>query len=259
MTAGSPRDCSIPGQMESRMSVDRSPPNADAVAALEAELLVSAAAHDLKAPLVTIQGFLSGLEAAARAGDWDRFASDSQRIQRACGRMRQVLDDLRDFTKQRQPLEHVAEVSLADVVDDALEQLAGVQPQRIEIVIASDLPRVGGDRVRLMRVVQNVLENAFRSVSEQDYPRVEISALADDRQITLTIRDNGGGVDPSSIPRMFQPYRQLGGKPGDCGLGLSTAQRIMRAHGGELTLESAGIGTGATVRLVFPAPHVVNP
>ncbi|MDX1968826.1 MAG: HAMP domain-containing sensor histidine kinase [Planctomycetaceae bacterium] len=220
--------------------------------AWDAELLVNAVAHDLKAPLVTIQGFLAGLEGAARAQDWERFQSDSQRIQRACSRMRQLLDDLREFAHQGQSLRQTSRVSLAAVVADALEQLAGVQPEAVSVTVDQDLPEIQGDRLRLMRAVQNVLENAFRSVCGRQSPSVDVSAIRQGDRIGLLIRDNGQGISPEEIPRIFQPYRQLSGRTGASGLGLAIAQRIARAHGGDLTLDSPGIGQGATVTLTFP-------
>ncbi len=236
------------------MSPERSSPADDATAAWEAELLVSAVAHDLKAPLVTIQGFLMGLESAGRANDWERFAADAQRIQRACTRMRQMLDDLREFARQGQPLREMLPMSFGDVVSEALEQLAGARPADVSINVEPDLPEIQGDRIRLLRVVQNVLENALCSVCERKNPVINISAVTEGALVTVLIGDNGQGIDPEHIPRMFQPYRQLSGRGGACGLGLSIAQRIMRAHGGELTLESPGVGHGATVKLAFPRP-----
>lgn len=220
--------------------------------AWDAELLVSAVAHDLKAPLVTIQGFLAGLEGAARAQDWDRFHSDAQRIQRACTRMRQMLDELREFARQGQPLHQTSRVSLGVVVADALEQLTGVQAEAISIRVDEHLPEIRGDHLRLMRAVQNVLENAFRSVSGRESPKVDVSAISLGDRVGIQIRDNGQGISPEEIPRIFQPYRQLSGRTGASGLGLTIAQRIAQAHGGDLTLESPGVGQGATVTLTFP-------
>ena len=225
---------------------------------LDAERLLSAAAHDLKAPLLTIQAYASGLESAARQQDWDGFRADTQRIQALCQSLGHLLDDVRELARQGEPLRKTTVVALDGVVHDALERLAGVRPANLELIAAVPLPRVRGAPERLVRVFQNILENAFRAVREVPHPRIEISSEVSATELIVTIRDNGRGMQPEEIPRIFQPYRQLGGSAGTCGLGMPIAQRIVQVHGGDLTLESQGEGTGVTARIRLPQGIVVN-
>ena len=224
------------------------------------DLLIAAVTHDLKAPLVTIQGFLAGLERAARQGAWDQFQQDTARIDRACARMRSMLEELQEFAREGLPLRKLEPVSLGDVVQDALEQLAGVRGERTCVELPAAFPEVLGNRLRLMRAVQNLLENAFRAVVESSEPCVIVSTMLDVTAgtVALTIRDNGCGLSSENLATRFQPYRQLGGRTGAQGLGLSISQRIIEAHGGQLTLDSLGPGEGATARVVLPCVAPVD-
>lgn len=233
------------------MTRDLPSPNLE-LANLDAERLVSAVAHDLKAPLVTIQGFLSRLEASARSAAWDQFQADIRRIHKTCDRMRRILDDLRELARQTEPLRQPVAVDLAEVLAEARALVAGQCPPQLQFDIPPVLPTVTGDVLRLTRAFQNVLENAYRAMAQQAQPHISVTWEATPQGHTLTLTDNGVGLDPQDIPRVFEPFRQLGASTGESGLGLSIAQRIFQAHGGTLTLSSPGVGRGATVQMTLP-------
>lgn len=221
---------------------------------LDAERLVSAVAHDLKAPLVTIQGFLSCLESSARRGAWDEFQADVRRIHNTCDRMRRILDDLRELSRQTEPLRQAATVELTHLLSEARALVAGLCPAQLTFDVPPALPKVTGDALRLTRAFQNVLENAYRALAQQAKPRLVLTCETTRETVTLSLTDNGAGLDPQAIPRVFEPFRQLGASTGESGLGLSIAQRIFQAHGGTLTLSSPGVGQGATVQMTLPLP-----
>src|SRR5688572_14612516 len=121
---------------------------------LAASRLLAMIGHDLKAPLVTVQGFVDGLEAAAQAGKWPQFTADVGRITRACEHMRLMLDELLELARDGHRPLTIEHVPLGDAVQAALDAVAGaIQSRNATVHVAPHLPTVRGDRLRLIRVL----------------------------------------------------------------------------------------------------------
>ena len=223
-------------------------------AALEAERLVAATVHDLRSPLLIIQGFVASLECTARKGDWSRFADDVARIERTCGHMQRILFDLAELTRQGSLKLDRDPVSLGEVWQSACEQVPLADNlASLKIQTPEDWPCVPGHRTSLVRLFQNLLDNALRHLQQTPQPRIDVAVRRDPSQVVVTIADNGDGIDPELIPALFQPYRQLSGRAGSVGLGLAIARRIAQVHGGDVTLTSPGAGQGTTATVTLRA------
>ncbi|MBI1347415.1 GHKL domain-containing protein [bacterium] len=234
------------------MSHHQESPEAE-LAALEAERLLASAVHDLRSPLLIIQGFAAGLEPAARQGDWPRFAGDMERIVRTCGHMQQLLHELTDFVRSGQVQYHMQPVPFQNIWHHACELLA-VQMAEAGVLMTTpdDWPRVLGDETALVRVVQNLLENALRHRRDDEPLQIRLTIDLSETVVTIAIEDNGSGIEPDRIPELFQPFRQLTGRTGSVGLGLAIARRIVDGHGGQLALTSSGSGSGTTAIFTLP-------
>lgn len=219
---------------------------------LALERLLTAVLHDLRTPLVTIQGFVAGLESAARAGKWEQYTADTQRIFRTCERMRRLLNQLRLFLAADGPLEPREAVPLADLFPEVIEQVAGLQPPELTWVWPDEWPTLHGNQVALLQVFQNVLENAYRALQSQPAPSIAIQATTSQGRAHIVITDNGSGFDPANPPILSRSAMSAHGPNLQEGLGLSIVERIVSAHGGTLTLTSPGLGQGATVEIIWP-------
>jgi signal transduction histidine kinase len=114
---------------------------------------------------------------------------------------------------------------------------------------------VRGDRRRLVELVQNLLENAAKFMGERSEPAVWVGvrdAGAALGQVTLYVRDNGIGIDPSNQDRVFELFHRLDPRVEGTGLGLALARRIVETHGGRIWVESAGAGQGSTFCFSLP-------
>jgi signal transduction histidine kinase len=222
--------------------------------AMIAEWLVAAAAHDLAAPLLTVQGFLTAIESEARQGDWQCFSQDIERIKQCCEQMRRSLEELREFTRGSHPITKRERCLFDELVGQALSRSAASCPAGHHVQVDAPMPTVQGDPRGLVRALQNLLENAFRAVGDQPDPMIRVSGQECSVQsvIIITIVDNGCGFPSETAERLFEPYHQFGSRPGRSGLGLAIARRIARAHGGDVTLSSDGLGHGATAVLWLP-------
>jgi PAS domain S-box-containing protein len=197
--------------------------------------------HDLKSPLVTINGFLGLLERDLRDGDAERVRSDVGRIGSAARKMMHLLDDLVELSRVGRVGNTAFEVSLRDIVDDALERVSGPLAERkVEVDVMADLPTVFGDKVRLVQVVQNLLENAVKYMGSRDDPRIQIGVRPDPDGVTCFVRDNGMGVDPRYAQRIFNLFEKLDPRSEGTGVGLALVKRILEFHRGSIEVESDG-------------------
>ncbi len=233
----------------------------------ELERFTYTVSHDLKTPLVTIQGFLSFIRRDARSGNLERLDEDIGRINGAVGRMRGLLEELLDLSRIGRVMNAPQRVPLGELVDEASELLAGTLSKRqAEIRVLDDLPIVVGDRARLFQVVQNLLENAIKY--SDGAPLIEIGVdkstagpESTDReravggstdQPVVFVRDHGIGIEPKHLEDVFGLFRQLDPGYDGTGIGLALVKRIIELHQGQIWVESDGPGRGSTFFFSLP-------
>ncbi len=227
------------------------------------ERFAYAISHDLKGPVFTIQGFLGLLQKDARAGDHERLDADIRRINDAAAQIRLLLDELLEFTRIGRKLKQPQEVALREVALKAADLLAGqLREIGAEVTVADDLPVILGDRPRLLRLFQNLIENAVKFMGEQRAPRVEIFARCGPEgedagrdaggEHIICVRDNGIGIDPSHHEQVFGLFDRLQSDKEGTGLGLALVKRVVEVHGGRVWVESDGRDRGSTFCFTVP-------
>jgi signal transduction histidine kinase len=203
--------------------------------------------HDLKTPLVTIRGFagLAGTDLAA--GRQEAVRKDLGRIVAAADRMHRLLDDLLELSRIGRVVHPPEDVALGELVREALELLKGrLESKRVRVEVARDLPTVHADRRRLLEVLQNLLENAVKFTGDQAHPRIEVGWRQDGSERVFHVRDNGQGIEPRFLERVFGLFEKLDPGGEGTGVGLALVRRVVEAHGGRVWAESEGPGRGAT-------------
>ncbi len=209
--------------------------------------------HDLKGPLITLLGFVKGLEAEARAGRWDNFASDRDRILRAGDRLQSLVDELLRLARLTLPQTANERIPFEELVQAAAENLTALfELHHVQLVCAPKLPVVSGDRVQLLEVIQNLLENAAKFTAGHPSPRVEVGSRKDGETVVLFVKDNGCGLADADRSRVFDPLVRLQPTIEGHGLGLSLVKQIVELHGGRVWLESPGPGWGTTACFTLP-------
>jgi len=218
----------------------------------ELERFTYTLSHDLKTPLVTIKNFLGLVRRDAEVGDFERLGHDLDRIGVAADRMRQLLEELLDFSRVGHRMAPPEEVPFGELTREATELLE----DRIDeiggtLTIAPDLPVVLGDRVRLREVVQNLVENAIKYRDGRP-PRIEVGSRHQGGETVLFVRDHGLGVDPRYRKKIFGLFERLETGTEGTGVGLALVKRIVELHGGRIWVESEGKGQGSTFCFTLP-------
>lgn len=220
----------------------------------ELEQFTYTVSHDLKAPLITISGFLSFMTEDALSGNLERLKTDIQRINEAAEKMNHLLDDLLELSRIGRLMNAPARVALRDLVGEARDLVRGrLDEGRITIKIQEELPYIYGDRQRLLEVLQNLIDNAAKFMGDQPHPTIEIGQYGQpqDELITFYVRDNGMGIAPEFHERIFGLFNRLDSKIEGTGIGLALVKRIVEFHGGKVWVESE-LNSGATFYVTLP-------
>lgn len=220
----------------------------------ELERFTYTVSHDLKSPLITIKGFLGSLESDARAGDFDRLVSDVARIANAADRMKLLLDDLLELSRIGRIVNPSQPVRLGEIAAECVEQLAGsIVAEQATVVVQDDLPMVMGDRTRLLEVLQNFIENALKFAQPGEPAKIEVgvSEIRDSEAVCF-VRDQGVGVAPDYLIKVFGLFERLDPHKAGTGVGLALVKRIVEYHHGRVWLESDGEGKGSTFFFTLP-------
>ncbi len=213
----------------------------------ELERYTYTVSHDLKSPLITIKGFLGMLEKDLIKGDTERIKKDINHIHNAALKMNQLLDELLELSRVGKVVGTKREVSLRDLVNEALNLVGGqIEKQEVQVEIAPDLPVVYVDRRRLVEVFQNLIDNAIKYMGNQAGSRIEIGARQKNEDNVYYVQDNGIGIEPRYHENVFGLFNKLDHTSDGTGIGLAIVKRIIEVHGGRIWIESEGKGKGTT-------------
>lgn len=219
--------------------------------------LVAVVSHDLRTPMsvIVMQAFL--IQRLLNEGEADlsqRIASSAETIRNAGERMSRLLNDLTDLTQIEAGRFQIAArpQSVARMLADVcslLQPLAAMRGIRLVRAPVTDIT-VKADAERIFQVLSNLVGNAIKF--SPDGADIELGAVAHDGVCEISVRDHGRGIRAEDLPRVFDRYWH-GGQPGSrgSGLGLYIARGIVRAHGGEIRVDSS-VGTGSTFAFTLP-------
>ena len=222
----------------------------------ELEQFTYSVSHDLKTPLVTISGFVGQLRDNLQQGNHDCVDIDLDFIESSAGQMSTLLDNLLQLARSGRVVGEPRPVSLAKTARLAIELTEGVLEQgAARVDFADDLPMVSGDADRLLVVFQNLIENAAKFSRSRQPPRIEIGGKVADQQVLCWVRDNGVGIPPQYLEKIFGLFERLDRAEEGTGIGLSLARRIVEKHGGRIWAESAGEDRGSTFYFTLPVPR----
>jgi two-component system CheB/CheR fusion protein len=223
---------------------------------------IATLAHELRNPLAPIR-YATQL---FRPGTPTEMMVDARRmIDRQLAHMSRLLDDLLDVSRvTRGALELRREIvdlrALVETAVEAAQPLAALATHRLELDLPAQPLPVDGDATRLLQIVGNLLNNAVRFTPRGGQITVAAGVEHEDdapgtQEVVVRVRDNGIGIAPELLPKVFEPFVQgerSADTGGGLGIGLSLARQLATLHGGQLEASSGGPGEGSEFTLRVP-------
>ncbi|HEX2972958.1 MAG TPA: PAS domain S-box protein [Tepidisphaeraceae bacterium] len=227
-------------------------------ASIAKDRFLATLSHELRNPLSTI---LNTLQVAEEMSSCRDCPAVEQRtiIARQTRHLARLVDDLLDVSRVTAGKITLQKeiVDLVQVVRHSVQAChSGFQDRRQELTL--NLPSqpllVEGDSVRLEQVIMNLLSNARKYTPSGGH--IWLTATAEDNETIVRVRDNGIGIPPEALPRLFQPFMQvdesLDRSQGGLGLGLALARNLVQMLGGTIAASSAGVGHGSEFIVRLP-------
>src|SRR5262249_28153855 len=208
--------------------------------------LAAGVAHEVNNALTRILG---QAERARGAEDVDTLRGAMSLVETQSQRMAEIVQQLLGFARPRPP--ERGAVDLRKLLRDTFTLMAhdlGRSRIRSETHIANALAPVLADGKQIQQVLVNLFTNAMQAMQPRGGGMLVVSVEAEPEMVIVQVRDNGPGIAPSALPRVFDPFFST--KNTGTGLGLSVSYAIVRAHGGDLTVQSElDVGTTFTLKL----------
>jgi light-regulated signal transduction histidine kinase (bacteriophytochrome) len=220
----------------------------------EFEKFIDIAAHDLRAPLRILTGFADALDDECAGTLSEDGATFLREIRTAGGRMEGIIEGLLSLARSSRSEMHCESLDLTTLVELVCYEIRHSDSKReVEWHVAPGI--VGWGDVRLMMTaLRALIGNAWKFTGRTAQAAIHIRTEQRDGRTWYCVADNGAGFDMAHAGRLFKPFTRLHRQdefPGH-GMGLATAQAIVRRHGGEIEAESAP-GRGTTVRFTLAA------
>lgn len=229
--------------------------------------LAGGMAHDFNNILSSIVFSAELIPGATTVGE-SPDQEDLERIVRVCQRGTALIRSILHFTGKMH--EEFIHFPISETLTEALDIIRGTTPSRIEIVpdIGQNLGTLFGDPVHLQQIVMNLFTNSIHTLSDTDHPRIDIRAQihsgahpdillkeSDTILVTITVTDNGAGIDEADIARVCEPFFTTKSRDEGTGLGLFVIQKIVKNMRGTLRIFNIP-GGGTAVRICLPASPV---
>jgi signal transduction histidine kinase len=219
------------------------------------DLILSVVAHDLRNPLAAISMEAEMTRHLLSETDHPAQYRGVARIERTAQRMHDLIEDLLDVSRLERGTfaVHRAPVAPREIFTEAeamLQPLARARGVRLSFEGPADLPVIQADGARVVQLLSNLVGNALGFTPAGADVRVRWAGSGGG--LTVAVEDQGQGIPPEQLPRVFDPFWQGGanGRRTGLGLGLVIARAIVEAHGGRIAIESV-VGSGTTVHFTL--------
>jgi signal transduction histidine kinase/ActR/RegA family two-component response regulator len=215
-------------------------------------------AHELRNPLQPIRSAVDMLRQAKARPEHLRLGREV--IGRQVDQLARLVDDLVDTNRISSGKLELRKdlIDLLPIIEgavDSIRPLAERKRQELAIALPPGPVPVDGDAVRLNQVFVNLLNNAVKYT--RDGGHIRLTVECDDRDAFIRIRDDGVGIDPSDLPRVFEMFYQGKARADDAqgglGLGLALVRSLIELHGGSVQAHSAGVDQGSEFEARIPA------
>jgi two-component system, sporulation sensor kinase E len=214
-------------------------------------LLAAGVAHEIGNPLNSLHIHLQLMERAVKKLDSQPREELQESIDIARSEISRLDSIVTQFLRAIRPSKpQLKRENINALIDESVRFFAAEIQDRdivVEQELRSDLPMLELDRDQMKQAFYNIIKNSFEAMKRRGVLRIRTDM--DDTHVIVSFTDTGGGISAENLSRVFEPYFTT--KASGSGLGLLIVRRIVREHGGELSIES-GEGSGVTTKIRLP-------
>ena len=211
--------------------------------------LAASIAHEIKNPLISIEGFAKRIE---NSEDMDNIRRYAGYIEKESERLSTVLIRLLDFSRMTEPNREFLNIN--EIVEDTVlfteHHLTRFRNVALTVDETQGLPKIFADRIHVQQALINIMMNAAQSMPEGG-PIVIRTGRAGEEYAWISVSDKGAGMDEDHLSRIFEPFFTTKPRGEGTGLGLSLTKKLIEANRGRIEVESTP-GKGSTFRILVP-------
>jgi histidine kinase len=218
--------------------------------------LIGDVSHELRTPLTAIKGSMEGLMDGILPATDETY----QQIHQEADRLNRLVDDLQELSRVEAgayelDLRPTQIAPMVETLAKRFRQQFENKRVNLDLNLPADLPPVLADEHRILQVLTNLTGNALQYTPEGGV--VTISAARKNGSVLFTVRDTGAGISPEHLSHLFDRFYRVDksrsrAAGGGSGIGLTIAKHLVEAHGGEIFVESEGLGKGTTFSFTLP-------
>jgi len=210
--------------------------------------LAGSIAHEIKNPLIAIQGFAKRIE---KTNEPDKIEEYAGVIDKEAGRLSNVLMKLLEFSRMDEPNKEYVDVN--EIVDDTVLFMEHhlTRFKNVELVVErkKDLPHIQVDKIHIQQALVNIVMNAAQAMPVGGV--IEIKTQNANDRISISVKDEGAGIKDEDMGKIFESFFTTKKKGEGTGLGLSLSKRLVEANGGRIEVQSK-VGEGSVFKISLP-------
>jgi signal transduction histidine kinase len=210
-------------------------------------------AHDLRSPLVSIEGFSRLLRDDMLNHDAERVQEDIRLLESGARKMQGFLNSTLEYSRSGHIIELTKDVSFGKIVKEVITEFnEQVSTIGATVSLADKFPRVCVDRTRIKQVLANLIQNSIKYRDKTVPLKIEIGYQPSEGEVVFFVRDNGTGIEESETEKVFDLFYRGSTEGEGSGVGLAVVKRIIDAHGGKIWVQEGQSGKGTTMCFTLP-------
>jgi len=216
-------------------------------------------AHDLRSPLVSIEGFSRELRTDIQNMETERVQEDIRLLESGVRKMQVFLNSTLEYSRSGQLIKRIKNVSFGKIVNEVITGFNGqISSIGATVSLADKFPRVYADRTRIIQVLTNLLQNSIKYRDKTVPLKIEIGYQLSEGEVVFFVRDNGLGIDASEAKKVFALFYRGTADGEGSGIGLAILKKIIEAHGGRIWVQQGQSGKGTTMCFTLPQQSGTN-
>jgi len=213
-------------------------------------------AHDLRSPLVSIEGFSRLLLEDIQNQKEENVQEDIRLLKSGVRKMQNFLNSTLEYSRAGHLIKRTRNVSFSKIVNEVItefnEQISSIGAT---VSLAKTFPRVYVDRAMIIQVLTNLIQNSIKYRDKTVPLKIEIGHRLSEGEAVFFVRDNGLGIDASEAEKVFALFYRGTADGEGSGIGLTIVKKIIEAHGGRVWVQEGQPGKGTTMCFTLPRQH----